>query len=155
MVNFTPKTKGDEKNTVASYQEGLAQVSELMDKNPLVFRFDESIEDAQTKILNSSFPGAPVVDEQGKAVGFLSERDCLVRVIRMKYYNENPTLVSEAMTEKCVTISENDDIMKAIRAFSENYFHIIPVVDQSNRIVGMLSRKAVFRKVVKMKQTDW
>ena len=87
-------------------------------------------------------------------LGFLSG-DCLVRVMKMKYHNDVSLLVKDFMSPKCYTVAENDNIMKAIESFSDNSFVILPVVDEANKVIGLLSRLSVFRFVVALKQQSW
>ena len=90
-----------------------------------------------------------------KTVGFLSEKDCLVRVVKMKYHNDISAHVKEIMSKNCFVIQKNEDLMKAIEYFSDKNFHIIPVVNEKNQVEGVLVRQDVFRYVVKLKQQSW
>lgn len=153
MVNYTPKLARDVKDSPISPDKTV--VNDLAIKTFVPLSVSDSIVDAQEKILKQRLPGAPVVNERGEAIGFLSERDCLVRVMKMKYHNEVSNRIVDFMSPKCFTVHENDSISKAIDLFSNNFFIILPVVSDSNRITGILSRSAVFQYVVGLKQQSW
>ena len=153
MVNYTPKTAKDSKEAAA--EETLVIVKKVASTSFLRIGPETTIVDAQTELISHGLPGSPIIDETGKAIGFLSERDCLAHVIQMKYHNDMSSHVSDIMSKTCVTINENDNIMKAIEIFSEKSFQILPVVNHDDKVVGLLSRQSVFRYIVRLKQQSW
>ncbi len=155
MVNYTPKTVKDSKKSADKTKENLALVKELATKAMVLLHPDDPILEAQEKLLNQKLPGSPVIDEDGCAVGFLSERDCLVRVMKMKYHNDMSICVKDFMSPHCATIEEEDSVMSAIKSFSDNSYHILPVVGNKNKVVSILTRQSVFRYVVSLKQQTW
>ena len=58
------------------------------------------------KLLKQKLPGSPVVNDKEQPIGFLSERDCLIRVMKMKYHNDTSIRVRDFMSPKCFTIGE-------------------------------------------------
>ena len=153
MVNYTPKTAKDSKDAAA--EQTLVLVKKLASTSLLAIGPESAIVDAQAELISHGLPGAPIIDETGKAIGFLSERDCLAHVIQMKYHNDMSSHVSDIMSDKCITINEMDNIMKAIEIFSEKSFQILPVVNHEDKVVGILTRQSVFRYIVSLKQQNW
>ena len=80
----------------------------------------------------------PVVDEQFKPVGFLTDRD-----ICMAAYTQGGPLhalrVQTAMARRIVSCSPEDDITDAARVMRENGVRRLPVVDTAGELVGLLS----------------
>ena len=155
MVNYTPKIARDSKGRPEKDPDNLVQVKELASKAFVLLNPDDPILDAQQKLLKQKLPGSPVINEEGNAVGFLSERDCLVRIMKMKYHNDMSVTVKDFMSPKCFTVEEDDNIMRAIEAFSDKSFNILPVVSSKKKVVSILTRQAVFRYVVTLKQQSW
>lgn len=52
-------------------------------------------------------------------------------------------LVKEKMTKKPVSISKDNFISDAVDVFNSNDFHRLPVVDKSNRVIGLLTGSLV------------
>jgi CBS domain-containing protein len=50
------------------------------------------------------------------------------------------TKISDLMTTNVVTIIGNDTADIAVRIFKENNFHHLPVLDESDKLIGMLSQ---------------
>ena len=155
MVNYTPKTAKDSKKGPEKSQETKVLVKDLTSRAFLLLTEDDPILEAQQKLLKQKLPGSPVVDAQGAPVGFLSEKDCLVRVMKMKYHNDVSERVGDFMSPECVTILKEEHIMKAVEMFSDKAFNILPVVSSKNKVVGVLTRQSVFRYVVGLKQQNW
>ena len=100
-----------------SYQQHLVWVKELTVKLVVTFVADTSIMDAQDELILHNLLGTAILNKAAKVIGFLSERDCLPRMIQMKYHNKVSSRVSELRSKKCVTTREKDNIMNAIEFF--------------------------------------
>jgi CBS domain-containing protein len=102
-----------------------------------------SIEPGQTladalRILKQNNIGALVVIETGREVaGILSERD-IVRVAA-----DDPDFaalrVDEVMTKDVVLGIPDDDVMHVAHVMTERRFRHLPVVDEDQQIIGMVS----------------
>ncbi len=110
---------------------------------------DRSIEPA--KIMRDEDVGiVPIADEDKKLLGVVTDRDlCLAVVAEGK--NPQEVKVSDTMTEKgeLVTCQPEDDIEKAVSLMQENQVRRIPVVDDQNRIVGMIAQADIALKMQK------
>ena len=155
MVNYTPKIARDSKDAQAKKNQQVVLVKELASRVIIHLLPEDPILEAQDKLQKHQLSGSPVVNEDGIPVGYLSERDCLVRIMDMKYHNDISVKVKSLMSQECQTIVEDDNIMKAVEIFSAKSFHLLPVVDTKGVLTGLLSRHVVFRYVVNLKQQNW
>lgn len=151
MVNYTPKTVGKQK----TIEKNNDIVKDFTIKLYIQIKENDSIIEVQKKLLEDDLTGFPVVNDKGEPVGFLSQKDCLTRILKMQYFNDVADTVKNFMSTKCLTISEDDKIIKGVTMFSEKSLHIIPVVNSSNIIVGILTRKSVFKYMLSLKQQTW
>ncbi len=80
----------------------------------------------------------PVVDEQSRPIGFLTDRD-----ICMAAYTQGKPLdalrVETAMARKVVSCGVEDDLGSAARLMQQNRTRRLPVIDQNGKLVGLLS----------------
>ena len=148
MVNYTPELK----KAKSLVKEIL--VGEVMLKTYPYFKAHENVLDAVKILLNKKISGAPVIDEDKRAVGFLSEKDCLRIATEMKYYNAHPGKIADYMSKAVLSMQTNASIFDAIELFTKNSFHCYPVVEQK-KVVGVIDRRTVLNIVNKFGQTTW
>ena len=149
MVNFTPKLHEDDGNPF----EG--PIEEIMDKQFVFFDAKVSIEEAIKKILRTGVTGAPVVDENHKLVGYLSQRDCLKQAIQVRYLNEQARLVEDYMVREVASLHRRTHILAGIQSFIDTVLHVYPVVNDDNKVVGVVRRDAMLAFVSRQNQTAW
>lgn len=94
--------------------------------------------------------GVPVVEDD-KLVGVLSLED----IVRALQKNDLSAIVSQYMTRQVVTVSSFDSIIKAIRTFTEKKLGRLPVVDEDNRLVGIITKGDITRGVLVALQKDY
>ena len=95
-------------------------------------------------LLEHDIGGAPVLDNAGKLVGILTEKDCMKVVLNAGYHSEYGGRVAEFMSVDLVTMSPDDSIVEAAKRFLEESFHRYPVVEDGE-LVGQISRRDVLR----------
>lgn len=83
-----------------------------------------------------------IVVEAGKLVGIFSERDALVRVDG-NYEKLKDKPIRELMTPRPTTIYETDSPAKALNLMAVGGFRHIPVLDTSDRPVGVMGPRRV------------
>jgi CBS domain-containing protein len=105
---------------------------------------DMEILRATQVLIGSDVSGAPVLDQHGRLVGVLTERDCLRVVLHAGYYGEPGGLVRDYMTREPVSVNPDDTILELAERFIQEGYRRYPVVD-GGRLVGLISRRDVMR----------
>lgn len=101
--------------------------------------------------LKTGVTGAPVVDQYDRLLGILTEKDCIKLLAKRSYYHEEPErTVADDMATGIKTIDPETDLQKIVDLFLGNPFRQLPVVDDHNRLVGMISRRDVVQIIQKM-----
>lgn len=109
---------------------------------------DTEIAHAAQFLVAQEISGAPVVDELGRLVGILTERDCIEVAMQADYYGEPGGLVSDYMTPEPQTVSPEQSILTLAEMFIRDTYRRYPVVD-NGRMVGIISRRDVMRAMGK------
>lgn len=117
------------------------RVSDVMVRNVITAKKDDKIKDIAIKMYENKVGSVVIVDEEGKPVGIITERD-LVYVVARSLAPDTPAWM--VMTENPIVIREDALITEAMEKMRVQDIRHLPVVDTSGRLVGILS----FRDVV-------
>jgi CBS domain-containing protein len=159
----------------APFKEGLpdVKVSEVMKREVATVHPDSPITEVVELLLDKDFTAVPVVDEQKKVVGMVSDSDLLTRggmnlTISLKRATdldfvhelheslENPNRkVSEVMSREVVTITPDAILGRAARLMVEKHLKRLPVVDSEGRLVGILGRLDVLNTIAAVHLPEW
>ena len=90
--------------------------------------------------------GCVLVCDSGQLVGLFTERDLMCRVLGVGKPLSLP--ITEVMTPEPVTVGPSDPIRVAMKRMEVGGHRHLPVVDESNRPVGILSVKRVVHYLV-------
>ena len=151
MVNYTPKLAREMKKR----QSKGVLVKDVMLQSFVAFSEKMDINDASTVLVRKKISGAPVINRENEAVGFLSEKDCLKYEMDVKYYNDQSRTVRDYMSRKIIPVHPNAGIHEAIDLFTRYHYYCYPVVKESKKVVGVIYRRSVLQAVCRMDQTDW
>lgn len=121
------------------------KVKDYMSVNKCTFTPDMDVLRAIHKMLESRISGAPVIDEHGNMIGFLSEKDCMQVALNAAYQQDGAAgRVSEFMTNTVDTLDVDTPIIEVAERFLKGSYKRFPVV-MDNRLVGTITRQNVLR----------
>lgn len=143
------------------------RVKDILDPRVITVRRDTTYEEAAKILRDNEITGAPVVDNDGKLVGIITEKD-IFKVLFPYYqsYYEHPeyyvdwegreqkakdirTMKVEVFMSKGVsTVSPEDPIMRAGAIMLARRIGHLPVVE-NGQLVGVVSGTKIFRFVLK------
>lgn len=86
-----------------------------------------------------------VLDDQGRPLGIFTERD-LVRVIALGIDLDTP--IEKVMSTRLITASVNESVVEVAHKMVENWVRHLPVLDESGKVVGVISIRDVLRAYV-------
>lgn len=125
------------------------KVSKFMTEKSIYFKKEMTVESAVEKLLGSKYIGGPVLDDTGKVIGWLSEQDCLEKMIASSYYCEQVALVADAMVPEGLTVKPDMSVFDLAQLMLKAKPKIYPVVDQHNKFLGIITRKNVLAAMSK------
>jgi CBS domain-containing protein/anti-sigma regulatory factor (Ser/Thr protein kinase) len=94
--------------------------------------------------------GAPVVSES-KLVGIVSLEDLILSLTN----HDSDAPVKKYMTSRIITVKSYDPVVEALETFAKALVGRLPVVDQSGKLVGMITKGDVTRGVLRALQKDY
>ena len=143
-------------------------VSDIMTRSPKTVSTDTRLQEVASIMCLYRIPALPVVDEDGKLVGNISEMDLLknlfpttedimagsavLEVERMvpNYTASMKKPVSEMMTKNPVYVSPDQHVLKAAAKMTSHRFRRIPVADADGKLVGVMSLGDVHKAIFNM-----
>jgi CBS domain-containing protein len=117
-----------------------------MDKRVHTLRPETDIRDAVKMLVRHRITGAPVVDENRKVVGMLTEKDCLKLIAKGVDGDAVQGEVASFMTREVTTIPPDVDVYYTAGLFLSHHFRRLPVVEDG-RLVGAITRFDILRIV--------
>jgi CBS domain-containing protein len=130
-------------------------VHELMTPDPETVTGETRVKAAVDLLARRRVSALPVVDDEGRIRGVVSEvdlvRDAIVPDIRAHLLPEEgsrrapATIVSEVMSSPAITVHERTDLAEVVDLMSTARLKSLPVVDGDGRVVGVISRSDVIR----------
>lgn len=110
--------------------------------DPVTLPISATVQDAKNHMREHSIGGIPIIDEKGKLLGIVTNRD-----LRFEKNNNRP--ISEVMTSKnLVTVSEGTSLDDAEEILQEFKIEKLPVVNSEDILVGLIT----FRDITKLTQ---
>ena len=125
------------------------QVRDIMTPNPSVVTRDESVVRAAALMRDRHVGMLPVVDDldSRQLVGVLTDRDIIVRGVAREQDIERP--VGDLMTSEPLAVTHVDTSPEeVVRLMSRRHLRRIPVLDDRDRVVGVVSSTDVSKRLV-------
>lgn len=113
-------------------------VKDCMTKNVCYCTPEVNVAEAAKLMCDNHVGCIPVCDDKNCVVGVLTDRDVILRTISCDK-DAKTTLVSEVMTCGVCSCKPDTSIEEATKLMSDFQIRRIPVCDQNNKIVGILS----------------
>jgi CBS domain-containing protein len=101
----------------------------------------QPVRDAAQLMKIGDFGSVPVV-EGGRVIGMLTDRDIVVRAVA-EGLDPDTVQVGEIASTGTVTVSADEDLDEALTLMARHKVRRLPVVDDGNKLVGVLSQADV------------
>lgn len=140
-------------------------VEQVMEREPVFVHPEDDVRRAVELLREHELPGVPVIDDDRRVVGIVTESDLVIRepdielrlphfldvmggivfIERFKGFEERirkayATRVADVMTPDPVTCGADESIRQAARKIVERHHNRLPVVGEDGRLVGMITR---------------
>ena len=140
-------------------------VADIMDREPATVTPDTKVRDVIEVLQTHDLPGVPVVDEVRKVVGIVTESDLVISdenadfhlphfvnimgadifLESTKHFEKRAqkafaSTAGEMMTADPLTVGPDEPAEHAAKLISERHHNRLPVVDDTGRLVGVVTR---------------
>lgn len=97
---------------------------------------EQSLKEVVDLLVRHNIGALPVLNEQGKLVGIISERDVIRKTAETDAISN--TLVREIMTRNVIVGVPQDDVISVAHTMTEKRFRHLPILDD-DRLIGIIS----------------
>ena len=105
--------------------------------DPVTITRGSTVRDALDMMKEYHIGGIPVVDEEGKLVGIVTNRD-------LRFERNLNALVDDVMTkDNLVTTTQSTDLNEAAEILQKHKIEKLPVVDKDNHLIGLVTYKDI------------
>lgn len=135
--NMSVEAQADQVRRVKKYESGIV-------RNPVTIRQTATLQEALGLMKHHKISGIPVLDEGGRLLGIITNRDT-------RFAEDRSVQVAELMTkDNLITLNEQDFAIekhegweKAKRLFHQHRIEKIPLVDNNYHCTGLLTVKDI------------
>lgn len=140
-------------------------IADVMSLDVAQVRLDTPMDEIVTLLIDRALRSLPVVDQQGRVVGIITDGDLLTRgalelsvdlqqalplaerAAQVASLAGRPHRAADLMTRDPVTLAARTPLAQAAAAMADRDLKRLPVVDQQGRLVGMVSRSDLLETV--------
>lgn len=129
--NMTIEAQAKEVIKVKRFESGMVT-------EPITVGTDDTLKEVRQKISRFGFSAFPVVDDNGKITGIVTNRD-------MRYEEDESTLVKEMMTtrENLVVAEEGIELEDAKKLLHVHRIEKLPIITREEKLVGLVTVKDI------------
>jgi len=121
----------------AKQVKGVKRAESVMIHDPITIGQDGTVADALKLMHEFKIGGIPVVDNDHKLIGIVTNRD-----LRFEQNHARP--IHEIMThENLITTTQNTDLAQAAEILQKYKIEKLPVVDDKRKLIGLITYKDI------------
>ncbi len=118
------------------------RVRDLMRTKVVIARPDDDIKVVARKLVEKGIDHLPVVDDENRIVGIVTSWDLARAIANDKHRLE------EIMTRHVIVALENEAIDVVARRMARHNISGVPVVDQANHVIGIITTDDISKKII-------
>ena len=138
---------------------------EIMTKNVVFVKRDADLHEAARILSENRISGMPVIDDNNRVIGVISEADLLMLAGMKKEHvfkdivrhilgepmsaRKEGNRVEDVMSFPPITSMADDDIAAIANVLDEKRIKRLPVVDAEGKLIGIISRADILRTISK------
>lgn len=127
----------------------MLKARDIMTSQVICIHKDTPVFEAVDLMVTNSITGIPVIENDSKLVGILSEQDVL-RLFET-YEDEKNKTVSDFMTQPAIHFEEDENVEDICSCMMQNSIRRVPITS-NGRVVGVISRSDILKQILNLQQ---
>ncbi len=130
-----------------------ASIANCMSNDFAIIHPDMPVVEASEKLLKKAMFGGPVVDREGKLLGWISEQECLQISIQVVYHNQRVATVKDIMRADVLSVKLDTDPLNLAQQMLGDKPKSYPVIDGNNKVLGVITRRHILKLLIEQLAT--
>lgn len=150
---------GQAQEAIHAYQEPeprqrrpVIRADQLMTEKIYTLSPDDSSDLARQILRDINTHHLPVIDEQQRLVGIVSDRDLLRAQLREA--EEGPLKIAQIMTREVLAAKIDTPIREIAGTFAHQSIHAMPIIDDHHRLIGLITATDILAALVNRAPLD-
>lgn len=140
----------------------MRHVADIMTRDLFPLKTNQTLNVVRLLMRTAQVRHVPILDDNELFVGLLSHRDLLAHSISTladinlmeQRELDRHIPIRDVMRTEVATTTPNTDLKKAISSMLENKFGCLPVIDNQNHLVGIITDEDVIRLAIKLLEKE-
>jgi len=140
-------------------------VKDIMTKDVITVHAHDDLEDVLRLLADNRISGIPVIDDENRPVGLISESDILSRIGMRKGHTFKDVMrhilgeplpgrrggnrPEDIMSSPVITTGPDENVSEVAKILDERKIKRLPVVDGEGKVIGIVSRGDIVRAIGK------
>jgi CBS-domain-containing membrane protein len=124
----------------------ITRAADIMTTNVITANKNMALTDVIALLLRWHISAMPVVDDDDRMVGIVSEID----LVNLTFDgNARDTTVEEIMVKEIVSFGPDANLADLVHTFSKKHLRRVPIIDKG-KVVGIVSRRDILREMLRL-----
>ena len=128
----------------------MVNLEKIMSRDVVTVNQNAEIYDVLRMMVDGNITGLPVLDDDGKLVGIVTEKDVMSRMLTT---HNTQGKAADYMTAEVISFNVNDNLLDVISALAKNNFRRVPIVS-GEKLVGIISRSDIISYLFSLELKD-
>ena len=120
-------------------------------KENISFNLETPISEIAAVIKEKSIGAVPIIDDQNKLIGIVSERDIVTKMV-VEARDADLTIAQEIMTKEIISANLDDDLEQTIGVMKSKNIRHMPVTDSDGKLTDFFSIRDFLNAEIKSNQ---
>mgnify|MGYP001600747011 CR=1 FL=1 len=117
-------------------------IGAIMRRDITMLTEDTPIRRAVAVLVDARAAAAPVLGDDGRLIGILTQKDCFRPALHASYHREWTGRVADHMSREVVSVDIGDDVIRVAEMFLDHPHRVFPVLD-GGAVAGLVHRSDV------------
>lgn len=146
------------------------KAKDIMNEDVIAVKAGDNVENVVRILLENKISGVPVVDEDSKVIGIVSEADLIYpekslhlpafipildgiiflesfKKLEKEIKKMTAYKVEDVMVKKVITVNEDTEVEEVVNILIDKKINRVPVVNEDDKLVGIITRSNILKHI--------